>query len=300
MATLTNFFLPDGKNNLPGFFEFLFIEDSQVLDLPAPINGLINLSEITYGTSEKWYYGSGTLDTLNLGTKGKITDNGSLFTVEVSGRAPLINNSNTDLFETMMGKRFILLVHDNNDKWHICGEALNGLFFEFDATAASLEFRFFGQFANAAYETTGVVTQDDSIVDTGLKVTINLNGDYFLNPPAGTTVDLLLRDQGGNEIEPASTSGSQINITLPKTLVWQLNFNGTDDVIYVEGVTGENLGTLTAGTGSNVGTITVSTDGGVTYGALGFPFTPVDDTIYYFKRSTASVNGTYKMTGTYV
>ena len=83
-----------------------------------------------------------------------------------------------------------------------------------------------------------------------------------------------------------------------KDLFWELNFNGTDDVIFIP-ATVNNVGTLTSGTGSNVGTITVSTDG-VTYGALSFPFTPVAATIYYFKRSTVTVTGSYTMTGTYV
>lgn len=80
-------------------------------------------------------------------------------------------------------------------------------------------------------------------------------------------------------------------------LFWELNFNGTDDVIFVPATVG-NVGTFTSGSGTNVGTITVSTDG-VTYGALSFPFTPIAGTTYYFKRSTATVNGFYNLNGTY-
>ena len=83
-----------------------------------------------------------------------------------------------------------------------------------------------------------------------------------------------------------------------KSLYWELNFNGTDDVIYIPATT-NNVGTLTSGSGSNVGTVTVSTDG-VTYGTLSFPFTPIATTTYYFKRSTATVSGAYTMVGTYV
>lgn len=83
-----------------------------------------------------------------------------------------------------------------------------------------------------------------------------------------------------------------------KDLFWELNFNGTDDVIYIPATT-NNAGTLTSGSGSNVGTVTVSTDG-VTYGALSFPFTPTATTTYYFKRSTATVSGIWTMIGTYV
>lgn len=83
-----------------------------------------------------------------------------------------------------------------------------------------------------------------------------------------------------------------------KDLFWELNFNGTDDVIYIPATT-NNVGTLTSGSGSNVGTVTVSTDG-VTYGTLSFPFTPSATTTYYFKRSTATVSGIYTMIGAYV
>jgi hypothetical protein len=86
-------------------------------------------------------------------------------------------------------------------------------------------------------------------------------------------------------------------LTFTKELFWELNYNGTDDIILIP-ATANNVGTLTSGTGSNVGTIDVSTDG-VSYAALTFPFTPVNGTTYYFKRSTATVTGSYTMTGTY-
>jgi len=94
-------------------------------------------------------------------------------------------------------------------------------------------------------------------------------------------------------------SGTQTwEVVSVKDLYWELNYNGTDDVIFIP-ATVNNVGTLTSGSGSNVGTITVSTDG-VTYGALSFPFTPIAATTYYFKRSTATVTGSYTMVGTYV
>jgi hypothetical protein len=80
-------------------------------------------------------------------------------------------------------------------------------------------------------------------------------------------------------------------------LFWELNFNGTDDVIFIP-ATVNNVGTLTSQSSTNVGTITISTDG-VTYGAFALPFTPVNGTTYYFKRSTATVNGVLTLTGTY-
>lgn len=81
-------------------------------------------------------------------------------------------------------------------------------------------------------------------------------------------------------------------------LYWELNFFDTDDVSAVV-CTSANEGTLTSGSGANVGTITISLDG-ITYFAMGFPFTPVAGDTYYFKRSTATVTGNYSMIGTYV
>jgi hypothetical protein len=115
----------------------------------------------------------------------------------------------------------------------------------------------------------------------------------------GTLVlpDITVTDSDGSTFTQPSVENVTCTAQI-KDLFWELNYNGTDDVIYIP-ATVNNVGTLTSGTGSNVGTITVSTDN-VTYGALTFPFTPVNGTTYYFKRSTATVNGTYTMVGTYV
>jgi hypothetical protein len=133
--------------------------------------------------------------------------------------------------------------------------------------------------------------------DTSLEVNGTPEGTFA----AGSTIDVQLTD-GVNPVTPDDVTvvGNVVTIeVLPiKDLFWELNYNGTDDVIYIP-ATVNNVGTLASGTGSNVGTITVSTDN-VTYGALTFPFTPVNGTTYYFKRSTATVNGTYTMIGTYV
>ena len=122
---------------------------------------------------------------------------------------------------------------------------------------------------------------------------IEVNGVAEGTVSAGATVDVI------TNIVPASSSlvGNNLTLTFTKELFWELNFNGTDDVIFIP-ATVNNVGTLASGSGSNVGTITVSTDG-ITYGALSFPFTPVAATTYYFKRSTFTVTGAYTMTGTY-
>ena len=132
--------------------------------------------------------------------------------------------------------------------------------------------------------------------------TIQVNGTTEGTVMAGSTVDVQLSDSGG-VVTPDSVTivGNDLQIVLPDAplnLYWELNYNGTDDIIFIP-ATVNNIGTLTSGSGSNVGTITVSTDG-VTYGALSFPFTPIAATTYYFKRSTATVTGSYTMVGTYV
>ncbi len=123
--------------------------------------------------------------------------------------------------------------------------------------------------------------------------TLEVNGTTEGTVVAGSTVDII------TNIVPSSSVlvGNDVTLTFTKDLYWELNFNGTDDIIFIP-ATVNNVGTLTSGTGSNVGTITVSTDG-VTYGALSFPFTPISGTTYYFKRSTATVTGAYAMTGAY-
>jgi hypothetical protein len=120
--------------------------------------------------------------------------------------------------------------------------------------------------------------------------------------PSGETTEIEIPDisfTDSNGTVSSVPAGVDIVATAQiKDLFWELNFNGTDDVVYIPATT-NNVGTLTSGSGSNVGTITVSTDG-VTYGALSFPFTPSATTTYYFKRSTVTVSGIYTMIGTYV
>lgn len=80
-------------------------------------------------------------------------------------------------------------------------------------------------------------------------------------------------------------------------MFWELNYNGTDDVIFIPCTT-NNTGTFASGSGSNVGTITISTDG-ITYGSISYPLTVTSGTTYYFKRSTATVTGVFTLTGEY-
>ena len=80
-------------------------------------------------------------------------------------------------------------------------------------------------------------------------------------------------------------------------LYWELNFNGTDDVIFVPCTT-TNMGTFSSGSGTDVGTVTISTDG-ITYGSISYSFTVTNGTTYYFKRSTATVTGVFKLAGEY-
>jgi hypothetical protein len=150
-----------------------------------------------------------------------------------------------------------------------------------------------------------LVDTDDNVLNTGSipsgstaditapDTSIEVNGVAEGSVVAGSTLDVI------TNIVPSSSSlsGGNLTLTFTKDLFWELNYNGTDDIIFIP-ATASNVGTLTSGTGSNVGTIDVSTDG-VSYAALTFPFTPVDGTTYYFKRSTFTVTGSYTMTGTY-
>jgi hypothetical protein len=146
--------------------------------------------------------------------------------------------------------------------------------------------------SNVTLSTTSINAQASADI-TAPDTSIEVNGVAEGSVVAGSTVDVI------TNIVPSSSSlsGSNLTLTFTKELFWELNYNGTDDIIFIP-ATVNNVGTLTSGTGSNVGTIDVSTDG-VTYAALTFPFTPVNGTTYYFKRSTATVSGVYTMTGTY-
>ena len=162
--------------------------------------------------------------------------------------------------------------------------------------------------ATAVLKDTASVTLSTTVIASGASANItapdatveNSNASYTDSVVSGGTLvlpDITVTDSDGSTFTQPSVENVVCTAQI-KDLFWELNYNGTDDVIYIP-ATVNNVGTLTSGTGSNVGTITVSTDN-VTYGALTFPFTPVNGTTYYFKRSTATVNGTYTMVGTYV
>lgn len=112
--------------------------------------------------------------------------------------------------------------------------------------------------------------------------------------PASYTVEY----ENGTLIESGTViSGGSVTVEVPNPLYWELNYNGTDDVIFIPCTT-NNAGTFASGSGTNVGTITISTDG-ITYGAISYPLTVTNGTTYYFKRSTASVTGVFTLTGEY-
>jgi hypothetical protein len=146
--------------------------------------------------------------------------------------------------------------------------------------------------SNVTLSTTSINAEASADI-TAPDTSIEINGVAEGSVVAGSTVDVI------TNIVPSSSSlvGNNLTLTFTKELFWELNYNGTDDIIFIP-ATVNNVGTLTSGTGSNVGTIDVSTDG-VSYAALTFPFTPVNGTTYYFKRSTFTVTGSYTMTGTY-
>jgi hypothetical protein len=151
----------------------------------------------------------------------------------------------------------------------------------------------------ATISTTSIKAEESEDITAPDATVENSNASYTDTVVSGGTLvlpDITVTDSDGSTYTQPSVENVTCTAQI-KDLFWELNYNGTDDVIYIP-ATVNNVGTLTSGTGSNVGTITVSTDN-VTYGALTFPFTPVNGTTYYFKRSTATVNGTYTMTGTY-
>lgn len=159
-AEIHNFFQPSGQNNLPGFFDFLFLEDSEIASIPPAINANVNVEQITYTGAGKWHYGSATLRTLDMGNDGRQTPDGILYNQQLGGSVPVTGNENLSLFETMTGKRFVLLVQDMNGRWIIMGEAGNGLFFEFKRNGSSFDFVFKGEFPNPAYSASGQVEVD--------------------------------------------------------------------------------------------------------------------------------------------
>jgi hypothetical protein len=152
----------------------------------------------------------------------------------------------------------------------------------------------------ATISTTSIRAEESEDITAPDATVENSNASYTDSVVSGGTLvlpDITVTDSDGSTFTQPSVENVTCTAQI-KDLFWELNYNGTDDVIYIP-ATVNNVGTLTSGTGSNVGTITVSTDN-VTYGALTFPFTPVNGTTYYIKRSTATVNGTYTMVGTYV
>lgn len=241
---ITSFYKINGENNRPGYYDFAFIPDSEIVYLPDAINGIINLNNIQLAVGAQFLSGYATLNTLSLGDELKQSAHGSLSPVELSGSTPLVNNKNLHLFSQMAQQRFVLLARDNNGRWYIAGEPNNGLLFNFKRQASALEFTFTGQYNHICWEVEGNILLDGSIVDTGNIVDCNCpdtpggggeggegGGIVTIKRADGTTIttieapaeytvantNAVLKDSAGATLSTTSikAAGAAQNITAP-------------------------------------------------------------------------------------
>lgn len=117
---------------------------------------------------------------------------------------------------------------------------------------------------------------------------ITVNGNLLINKPSVEDYDVEVVDSDDNPT--GVISGGKVVVA--DTYNWKFQFIDQTDTIQIE-VDANMLHTFSGGSGVNIGTMEISTDG-VNYTPITYPFTPTVG-IYYFKRGTALITGTYTM-----
>ena len=157
-----------------------------------------------------------------------------------------------------------------------------------------------------------IITPDITVTDSDGSTSTVPSGVDIVCTPGGGTANVTNSDgtyndtvNGGdtlvlNDINNVQSNGvvvptpAQTPFVCDSTITASLPFVGTDTdcktIFEASGVT--TFTTLV--NSSNVGSISYSTDG-VTFVAFSLPFTPVSGTVYYFKRTTALINGNYSI-----
>lgn len=246
VMSITSFYKINGENNAPGYYDFAFIPDDEILFLPDPVSGIINLNDLVLIAEAQFLSGYATINTLMLGDELKQSAHGGLSPVELGGSTPLVNNLNLHLFSKMAQKRFVILARDNNGRWYIGGEPGNGLIFTFKRKASALEFNFTGQYSHICWEVQGNILLDGSIVDTGNIVDCNCpdtpgggdgegGGSVAIKRVDGTTIttvtapaeytvantNAVLKDTAGTTLSTTSikAAGAAQEITAPNATI---------------------------------------------------------------------------------
>lgn len=264
---ITSFYKIGGENNAPGYYDFAFIPHDQILYLPDPINGIINLNNMVLVDGAQFLSGYATINTLNLGDELKQTEHGGICPVDLSGSTPLVNNLNLHLFTQMAAQRFVILARDNNGRWYIGGEPNNGLVFTFKRKASALDFSLTGQYGHICWEVQGNILLDGSIVDTGKIVDCNCHetpggggggeagGIVYVKRSDGTLISPVTAPADYNVNDSTAklkdTSGAEISSTPIKAASGVNDITAPDATINLKDSAGALLDTVTAKSNEN-------------------------------------------------
>lgn len=118
-------------------FNFLFIQCSKVLFIPAVLNSKITTA-ITLKTGYSWLNGSAIQGSLDFEEKQTKSNHGNTFNPILKGVMPKLTPEVLTLFEEMSIESFVIIVTDNNGNKHLLGNQFEGMKFSFDRNTMAL------------------------------------------------------------------------------------------------------------------------------------------------------------------
>lgn len=179
---MQNFARFDGGENIPGYVNFFFIEDKEVLNIPAHVDGVVDMVGVVYA-NDTWHVGAAILGTLKLGNESKQTPDGPAYPVVIEGKCALKSAHNLHLFHEMNFRRWVVMIQDLNGGFFLCGEVNNGLEFSWKEIDGGLSFVFAATYTAPCWYATGGINLDGEAYGVNyLPVTTYIQG------PAGAVV----------------------------------------------------------------------------------------------------------------
>jgi hypothetical protein len=154
---MTNINQPN-LHNLGGVLRFNFVDVNDVLSIPIPTNSIL-FSALSLKPGKQWYAGYGTLGTMSYTEPSELTSAGTLFKRLFVASCPKDGYTNSNLFNEMRNKQFLLDYTDSNGFRKLIGSIDEPLFFDSVlntkskmAELSGSVIRFYGDGSHKAYE----------------------------------------------------------------------------------------------------------------------------------------------------
>lgn len=116
------------RRNIGGVLRYNFIDVNDVQSIDIAINSVIS-NAVTLKAGKQWSVGYGTLGSMSYTEPPELTSSGTIYKRLFTAACPEDNAGNTNLFELMSNKQFIIDYTDNNGLRKLVGSLDEPLFF---------------------------------------------------------------------------------------------------------------------------------------------------------------------------